>query len=310
MYIWTNVHYERTVMHIDFDKRPGLPSDIPQGALVYEPTELQSITFCGHKYYLEHICGYEKPYTSNALFQGIIGHQILREGIDFFDDIFYSGVNFYRDHKSPIRMTDEDIKKLYDEMKLQIINYTRMAERIGLVPVEKEITGFIPIEAPLYGTVSVNCFIVGTADLYATTRATLPGHIDILDYKFGRVPPIPQLNRNLQLGLYYLMARAKGYKVDTVYWVPMGDFLEYKKGSKKSNSTKGDLRGPGLRAIKITDEDTDTIIQQALCSIKAINVKAYMKHSNYASQPCNFCEFERVCSKFKVGILDPESEDW
>ena len=260
----------------------------------YEPTELQSVSFCAYKYYLEKVKGV-KPFESRLpLVKGTIGHQVLSGDPSDFDEIFNSGINYYSDEAlaPPLRVDLDDIKKMREELWVSINNYLHVfkAKKYAVVDKEKKIRFTLPSGREIRGII----------DLIFMTPDTPYGHVNIIDYKFGRLPSNAILNRNLQFGLYYLGCRKNGIQVNDMFWVSMNDFLEYKRKSKRGEM--GDLKGQGFYLIKIIDKDIPYIIEQAEFAIKLIEANAWIQHSNYASQPCGFCEYANAgCKRFKIG---------
>ena len=66
---------------------------------LYEPTGMQSFTFCPWKYYLQKIKKLVPAYVSPAMVRGKIGHDVLHQGIDHFDVIFDAAIAYYTSYR-------------------------------------------------------------------------------------------------------------------------------------------------------------------------------------------------------------------
>lgn len=259
---------------------------------VYEPTMLQFFTLCPEKFRLRYVQG-EPQVGSVPLFKGLVGHHVLANPDEPFDEIFRSAVTNYKTGilKPTFDLSFEDEWKIQEELTTSIHNWKNFSHSNGIEIIEREKRIEFQIGSKR---------ILGTIDILYRTPMTPEGSVCIGDYKFGRRQSDRQLDRNLQHGLYYLGLSKLGYTIDHNAWIQMMDLIPYKTDGVKAR--KGHLKGQVLYPIEITSEDEAYITAQALQIIRAIENDVFFPASYGVDAPCVICEYANTaCPSFKVG---------
>jgi hypothetical protein len=263
---------------------------------------MQSFTFCPWKYYLEKILGIVPATISPNLVRGRIGHDVMTHGMELFDPLFDGAIAYYSspaftEAMNPLSLDEKDAKKMKSDLKLICQNAIDVCHTKGIELTEQENT--MQFKVGPYD-------FEGTTDVIGRMPGTPEGYVELIDWKFGRKQSNEQLNRNLQHGLYYVMLRQHGYKVNSNWWVHMNDFLPYVKKGKHGDV--GDLRGPGFYPILITDKDIPYIEKQTLQICEDIIVGNFIQHSYGPNAPCPYCEYKdsSKCPRFDVGTTIQE----
>lgn len=258
----------------------------------YEPTQLQFYTLCPEKFRLRYIEGRE-PVGNAALFKGLVGHHILANPTESLDDIFTAAVTNYKTGilKPKFDLSFEDEWKLHEELSTTIHNWYKFSLARGIEIIERDVRVEFLIGRKR---------IVGTIDILYRTPLTSPDRVCIGDFKFGRRQSDRQMDRNLQLGLYWLGLTKMGRKVDHVAWIGMSDLIPYKTDGVKAK--KGHYRGQVIYPVEISEGDTEYIEDTALSIIRAIENDVYFPASYGIDAPCSMCEYaEKDCASFAIG---------
>jgi hypothetical protein len=272
----------------------------------YHPTELQAATYCPMKWYLGYFKNLAPAAHNWAKIRGTIGHIMLEleqyPRAALLAEVFEKYENGNDDgnhltHAAPI-LYPNNIEKEIDDVEAMIKEYWKAVRGYGIKITDKEKR----LECDILGRP-----FSGTVDAVALFPDTPHGEIEILDYKFGKRFHDNSLDRNLQFGIYYLMCRELGIKVNRFWWVTMQDLLPYKKNCKGGN--KGDIRGQGFYPIRIVEQDVEyieTMVRGALSTIDIMSGKSQLHQSSYGwASPCNLCDFEAHCPKFQIGSREP-----
>lgn len=269
------------------------------------PTRLQSYLHCGKSYYYQYVEKLpETPKRANA--QGTIAHRLLEYDGDLwgppekkgqlncFDDIFWDSIEEMKDNG--LDTTAEQEQEMHTFLSETIYSFKKQAELRRMEIVHRE----VKLEYPFKGRI-----ITGTLDALVTFPDTPEGYVSIIDYKTGKRKPVDaKLDRNIQMGLYYLAARHNGYKVHRNFYIHLRDFQPYKKAYK--GKLAGELRGPGFIPVHIKDEDIQTIYELAAPIVDAIDAGIFP--ANAYGDACVTCQFTSECPKFQIGAA--VQEEW
>ena len=282
----------------------------PEGHIT--PTRLQSWLYCGMQYKFQYIDELpETPRVANT--QGTIGHRLLEyegdlwappiqplKGADLktwatnFDEIFWTAI--WEAKQDGLDTTAEQEQEMHTFLSETIYSFKKQAELRRMEIVHRE----VKLEYPFKGRI-----ITGTLDALVTFPDTPEGYVSIIDYKTGKRKPVDaKLDRNIQMGLYYLAARHNGYKVHRNFYIHLRDFQPYKKAYK--GKLAGELRGPGFIPVHIKDEDIQTIYELAAPIVDAIDAGIFP--ANAYGDACVTCQFTSECPKFQIGAA--VQEEW
>jgi hypothetical protein len=200
-------------------------------------------------------------------------------------------------HPAPI-LYPNDIDKEIDILESMIGGYRKMIKVYGGEIIEKEKL--------------LECNILkrpfsGTMDAVTLFPDTPTGKVEVFDYKFGRPFHRNAMDRNLQFGIYFLMCKELGITVNRFWWIAMQELEPYRRSGKWGE--KGDIRGQGFWPIRITDFDVEYIenmVSGALYLIDEMSGKSQLHQSSYGGfAPCNLCDYEAHCPKFRIGTKEP-----
>ncbi len=260
-------------------------------AVRLHPSHLQTYARCPAKYHYEYVEKVVPAFHMWAKLKGTIVHNTLFHGPSQFNAIFDS-IIIEAQREAPILETPERIEKDRLPMEQAILEYDKFMVKHNVITVERELTlrykvCGVPFE--------------GTLDHLIQLPDTPEGMVDIVDYKTGLKWGKEALNRNLQFGHYYMAARQNDYHVHRVYWGHFKDLVRWKSDGKEA--VRGELRGPFLYPLYITDNDIPMIVDWTVALVTQIKTKKPFFAAN--DQVCKMCEFSEHCPTFKIGYQDP-----
>jgi CRISPR/Cas system-associated exonuclease Cas4 (RecB family) len=247
----------------------------------WHATEIQKYTWCPMAWWLREVGAHEETDVSPWLCYGSYGHYLLENASpgdrEAASEILEEHGFVATDHDKQLGETEEKVH-----------HFNRIFESMGGEFLEKE-------QQIGWGWDS-HCF-KSTIDAIVRFPDTLPGHVDMLDYKFGAAQGEEELRRNTQMMLYYMGLRAHKYKVNRIFWVDMGDFLPYRRDGK--TAIKGELRGPGFKPIIMTDEQipyAQSMVSAVIESMKSgLIYQAPYGFGMLAKQKCSRCAMKQHC---------------
>jgi len=245
------------------------------------------------------------PKRANA--QGTIAHRLLEydgdlwgpptkpgRSLNQFDAIFWDSLEELK--QNGLDTTSDEELEIHSFLSEALYSFKKQADLRRMEILERE----IKLEYPFKGKI-----ITGTLDAFVRFPDTPKGFVEVIDYKTGkRKPTSAKLDRDIQLGLYYLAARHNGYKVHRMWWIFIRDFLPYKKAYKGKKA--GELRGPGFIPIQVTDSDITAIYDLAGPIVDAINARIFP--ANAYGDACITCQFTEKCPSFSIGTS--VQEEW
>ena len=266
-------------------------------------TSLEEYMYCPRKWLYGQTVG-EPIYSWYAL-RGTIIHKTFEEGMERFSKIFHEEIEKTTQpiHVNPkLPASPEFLAKEHDTLSALLPHYWRVLKlfQIKILEREKQMSMCLPLEM-CKGLKCGKQWFTGTVDAIAIHPDTPDGMVEIHDYKSGRKWPQEALNRKLQFGGYYMLARQNGYNVNRVFWGHVQG-LEVAKSNTKSGVLKGEYKNPFFYGVVITERDLAFVLEQALHVIHGIEAGVFPWASSGADAPCGMCPYAMdVCPSFETG---------
>jgi hypothetical protein len=270
-----------------------LPTTQKNPKKVFSPTELQSLLRCPKAYALEHETFPKKwPHIESfAKIRGTIFHKAVQfELSDTADitDLYHAEVAAAR--KRGTIMMEQQLN--LEAMIYQVQEYWIYLGEKSIKTIARE----VPLQMEYAGvTIKTNGL-----DAVCSHRTTPSDMVEIHDYKTGNMPSHEVLNRNLQFGLYYILAKRNGYLVNNFWWFKTKDLVRFKSGKRK-----GERSGEVMYAVQFSALDEDTIYHMTKEAVRLhqSGARPWAGASHIKGGPCEFCEFAMTaCPRFTIGL--------
>ena len=269
--------------------------------MIYRTTSLQTWLMCGRKYKYKYVDEVDPAFHFWPAVKGTIFHRCVAElsspSLNLFEGIFYDVIEEMEE--TAVIMGKDTLENSKEELFLIFEQYFKWMKeqnvQIPLHPHNRE----VKLEGRLGGSK-----ISGTLDAFAVHADTPDGMVEIHDYKTGKKWHNDALNRNLQAGLYTLLAKQNGYKVNRFFWCKTSDLIPYKADGK--HGRKGDNRGPFLYPIHISEEDLTFVLNMAMECIGGIERNIFPWNGavrmDGGDALCSLCEYKGHCPSFEIGV--------